>query len=448
MRSRLRPCKAWLAYLPMPERVSRETMATRLYISVGIRRLSGLSSARLPLPDGGQRLLEFVVWLTATSSRPGSIDLSLPDRWIGRGNAATPTTRTISMAPNTALVFPSAKAVKAVDLQRAGADGSAIIISGSLCEGAGVESTDLRRFHREMSFHPIDGGAVVYDRNAKRLIALNAAAALIWIAVRDGSAPQAIRSKLAASFNLAEHEAERWIELTLASFEEIISNAAGAEDEALPTTAFKLMTGTDYKILDKSLRISAPDTALQLIDSMIGHLRCPRSVARSDGADMSMSIEPVEQSFAVSSSGDPTATTKQAEELVAEVERRIVQDLVPRVPHFLAFHAALLDLRGRAVLFPAPSGSGKTTLSAALTRQGWYCLTDEMALLDRSLQWQGLPFLPCIKAENYPLISSFYPALGDVVEHERSGRRVKFLPLPICTGRGRGLDRHFSRTRT
>jgi hypothetical protein len=285
-----------------------------------------------------------------------------------------------------------------------------------------------------MSFHPIDGGAVVYDRNAKRLIALNAAAALIWIAVRDGSAPQAIRSKLAASFNLAEHEAERWIELTLASFEEIISNA-GAEDEALPTTAFKLMTGTDYKILDKSLRISAPDTALQLIDSMIGHLRCPRSVARSDGADMSMSIEPVEQSFAVSSSGDPTATTKQAEELAAEVERRIVQDLVPRVPHFLAFHAALLDLRGRAVLFPAPSGSGKTTLSAALTRQGWYCLTDEMALLDRSLQWQGLPFLPCIKAENYPLISSFYPALGDVVEHERSGRRVKFLPLPIRTGR-------------
>jgi hypothetical protein len=110
------------------------------HISVGIRRLSGLSSARLPLPDGGQRLLEFVVWLTATSSRPGSIDLSLPDRWIGRGNAATPTTRTISMAPNTALVFPSANAVKAVDLQCAGADGSAIIISGSLCEGAGVES--------------------------------------------------------------------------------------------------------------------------------------------------------------------------------------------------------------------------------------------------------------------------------------------------------------------
>ncbi len=45
---------------------------------------------------------------------------------------------------------------------------------------------DLRRMHREMSFHPIDGGAVVYDPTGKRLFALNAAAALVWIAIRDG----------------------------------------------------------------------------------------------------------------------------------------------------------------------------------------------------------------------------------------------------------------------
>jgi hypothetical protein len=148
---------------------------------------------------------------------------------------------------------------------------------------------------------------------------------------------------------------------------------------------------------------------------------------------MAIAIEAVGQNFAVSSSRDPTVV-KQPEELVAEVERRIVQDLVPRVPHFLAFHAALLDLRGQAILLPAPSGSGKTTLSAALADAGGYCMTDEMALLNRSLAWQGLPFLPCIKAESYALINSFYPTLGDVVEHERADRRVKFLPLPIRTG--------------
>ena len=285
-----------------------------------------------------------------------------------------------------------------------------------------------------MSFHPTDGGAVIYDPTDKRLFALNTTAAFVWLAVRDGRTHEAIRSELAATFELTEDEAENWMDQTLSSLGQLISDGADRRDEVLSDTVSTLSIGTDYRLLDKILRISAPDAALQLIDSMMGHLRRSRSDPPPDNADVSISIEVDGQNFVVSSSGDPTVI-KQPRELVAEVERRIVQDLVPRVPHFLAFHAALLDWWGRAVLFPAPSGSGKTTLSAVLARQSWYCMTDEMALLDRSLSWQGLPFLPCIKAENYPLIASLYPTFGDVVEHERAGRQVKFLPLPMRTGR-------------
>ena len=284
-----------------------------------------------------------------------------------------------------------------------------------------------------MSFHPTEGGAVVYDPTDKRLFALNAPAALVWQAVRDGSSKEAIRSALAARFKLAEDEAEKWMSLTLASFGQVMSHRGNGRDEVLPSAESTLAAGTDYALLGQTLRIAAPDAALQLIDSMIGHLR-RRSGGGPDSADMSISIEVASPNFAVSSPGDLTVMT-EPEKLVAEVERRIVQDLVPRVPHFLAFHAALLDLRGHAVLFPAASGSGKSTLSAALSREGWHCMTDEMTLLDRSLKWQGLPFLPCIKAESYPLLESSYPALCDVVEHERSGRRVKFLPVPTRTGR-------------
>ena len=285
-----------------------------------------------------------------------------------------------------------------------------------------------------MSFHPTDGGAVVYDPTDKRLFALNAPAALVWLAIRDGSSREAIKRELAARFDVPEDEAESWMQTMLTSFKDMMSNGASKDDEILPAAASTLATGTDYRFLGKILRISAPDAALRLIDGMIGHLKRSRPGPRSDSADLSIAIAAAEQNFAVSSSADPTVVIVQPEELVAEVERRIVQDLVPRIPHFLTFHAALLDLRGRAVLFPAPSGSGKTTLSAALAHADWYCMTDEMTLLDRNLEWQGLPFLPCIKAENYVLISSFHPTLGDVVEHERSGRRVKFLPVPVRTG--------------
>jgi hypothetical protein len=290
----------------------------------------------------------------------------------------------------------------------------------------------------EMSFHPTDGGAVIYDAAAKRLFALNTPAAFVWLAVRDGGTRETIRSELASTLDLAEGQAESWIELALASFGQAMlengSRPALAQDQAASPSASTLLSGTDYMLLGQTVRISAPDTALELIDSMIGQFRRTRSDRGFDRPDISISIAAVGRKFAVSSTDDPTAVT-EPEKLVAEVERRIVQDLIPRVPHFLAFHAALLHVRGQALLFPAPSGSGKTTLSAALAGEGWSYMTDEMALLDRNLTWQGLPFPPCVKAKNFPLIESLHPGLRDIVEHDRFGYRVKFLPLPAQSGR-------------
>ena len=49
---------------------------------------------------------------------------------------------------------------------------------------------------------------------------------------------------------------------------------------------------------------------------------------------------------------------------------------------FLAVHAGVVSLGGRALLLSAPADSGKTTLVAALTRAGFDFLGDEVALLE------------------------------------------------------------------
>ena len=296
--------------------------------------------------------------------------------------------------------------------------------------------SDLRPLILAMSFHPTNGGAVIYDAGEKRLFALNTSAAFVWQAIRDGDTRPTVRSELATAFDLADDEAESWIDQVLASFAQAMQQdqvkAAADHDQAVSPPVSMPLTGTDYTLLGQTVRISAPDAALELIDSMMGDLRRSRSDRYPGSADLSISIEARGRDFAVSGMRDRTEVI-EPKKLVAEVERRIVQDLIPRVPHFLAFHAALLQIRGHAVLFPAPSGSGKTTLSAALAGEGWSYMTDEMALLDRNLTWQGLPFPPCIKAENYPLIEALHPGLRDAVEHDRFGRRIKFLPLLVHT---------------
>ena len=297
-----------------------------------------------------------------------------------------------------------------------------------------LDLADLRPLIADMSFHSIDGGAVIYDPSAKRLFALNAAAAMIWQAVKAGNGRLSIRMELASAFNLVDDEAENWIERALSSFGGTFpQDASAAALPDLPEFPKPALTavGTNYAVLGQNVTIAAPGDALALIDTMIGSFK--QGQTGRDRAALSIAIEAVNGEFAISSDGDPRAVVAP-EKLVAEVERRIVQDLVPRVPHFLAFHAALLQSREGGVLFPAPSGSGKTTLSATLAREGWGYLSDEMALLERSLTWQGLPFPPCIKAENYALIEAGQPGLRDAVEHDRFGRRVKFLPLTPRTG--------------
>ncbi|QAU35384.1 HprK-related kinase A [Janthinobacterium sp. 17J80-10] len=48
---------------------------------------------------------------------------------------------------------------------------------------------------------------------------------------------------------------------------------------------------------------------------------------------------------------------------------------------YLIIHAAVLEKHGHAVIMPAPPGSGKSTLCAALARNGWRLLSDELALV-------------------------------------------------------------------
>ena len=162
---------------------------------------------------------------------------------------------------------------------------------------------------------------------------------------------------------------------------------------------------------------------------MLGRLRQPATAARKAPA-LAIEVVPADGRYRLSRGGEHLGAVEERG-LVAEIEKLIFEELVPGTPHFLAFHAALLKKFGQSVLFPAPSGSGKTTLSAALTKRGWSYGSDEMALLNRDLMWRGLPLPPCVKSGNYRLVEGWHPALGDAPEHDRYGRKVKYLPVAV-----------------
>jgi hypothetical protein len=110
------------------------------HLDLGLCRVPHVAPVRLPLRAKAPRLLDFVIWLSPSAAADASMAVSLPDRWVGRADDVTPTVRTLPLAPNTALVFPAANGLENLDLHISGDAGPLTIVSGSLCEGSGIES--------------------------------------------------------------------------------------------------------------------------------------------------------------------------------------------------------------------------------------------------------------------------------------------------------------------
>jgi hypothetical protein len=109
-----------------------------IHLDLAIHRLSSLPAVRLPLRAKSRRLLDFVIWLAVADAPPPSLAVSLPDRWVGHTDDAMPTVRTLPLGPNTALVFPAANGLAALEMNIPAQIRTPIVVSGSLCEGSGV----------------------------------------------------------------------------------------------------------------------------------------------------------------------------------------------------------------------------------------------------------------------------------------------------------------------
>lgn len=119
----------------------------------------------------------------------------------------------------------------------------------------------------------------------------------------------------------------------------------------------------------------------------------------------------------------------RGQSVAPEVERHIVQAVVPATPHLLALHAAAAQRHGTTVLLAGPSGAGKTSLSVALAAEGWRFGTDELVLLRHDLHLLALPLPACIKHEMVPATLARFPHLLRQPEHLRCGRRIRYLQV-------------------
>jgi hypothetical protein len=282
---------------------------------------------------------------------------------------------------------------------------------------------------------------VLFDAENGRIYALNPAAGLTWLCVRDGLSGQDSAVVLANGLGIDRATAREWFRISMNTFRDLGLLATAGSKHAGPVSPAQKRSPTpssrtvppglavEYRLFDRIVRVAAARDPLAAVDSLLAGLRVnPANGDRRGCSEIKIDIVAQGNRWDLVVDGQIEATCELAS-LAAEVERLLLQNVVPATPHLLTLHAAALQRDGRTLLLAGPSGAGKTTLSLALARAGWSFGSDEIVLVGRDFNLRPLPLPPCIKADAFGLIETWFPELRSSSEHERYGRIVKYLPI-------------------
>jgi hypothetical protein len=315
----------------------------------------------------------------------------------------------------------------------------------------------------ETSFHPMKGGGVLFNAKQGRLYALNAAAGFTWLCIKDGcSEPQTTRH-LADAFGVDMTVAAEWLQTSMEIFNGVglleIATQATSDTGPIEKTSATLSrprsqrrstvqhgprTGIEYRLFDESVWIAAPSDLQPAIDSLLGSLRA-RGADQGGLSGFEIDIIHHDELWTIAVDGQ-CASQCQTGAVVSELERLLVQSIVPATRHLLTFHAAITQRNCQSYLLAGQSRAGKTTLSVALARFGWSFGSDEIVLLGHDLDLRALPLPACIKEDTFSLVETWFPQLRTTTAHTRYGETVKYLAIKshlLASGPGYVIFPHF-----
>ena len=258
-----------------------------------------------------------------------------------------------------------------------------------------------------VTFHPVRGGGLLFNSADSRLYALNPAAGLTWLCVRDGLSRAETTLAITNAFAVDLAVADEWLDTSLAMFRSfgLFDSVRRTEIRSGPTTRATPQTSRSeglpsgprayYRLFEQLILITAPIELQPAIDGLLGALRLDRSSAHPAPEPIGLQIEisPSTEGWNIGVDGHIEVTCETAS-VVAEIERLVVQAVVPATPHLLTLHAAAVQRNDRTLVLAGPSGTGKTTLSVALARAGWHFGSDDIVLLGRDLICAPYRFLP------------------------------------------------------
>lgn len=270
---------------------------------------------------------------------------------------------------------------------------------------------------------------VLYDSCTGRLFSLNASAAAVLLALRNGADVDDMLDAIVRRTGMSSEAARKDFQTFVDGFAtaDLLVNDGSISlhdnNPSKPLDSDAALVAT-YRIGERRVRVVCHPVD---IASAFRHVAAPAQVANDAPAETSLTLFNDGDGFVLLEDGeviDRVSSDRAARwALVREVagEGRARSKLA-------LLHASAVQTPAGCLLLCGESGSGKSTLLAGLVHEGYPFVADDVALLERrsGFIWPT-PFAISIKEPSWPLVGRMFPMLDEAPIVRFGDRVMRYL---------------------
>lgn len=281
-----------------------------------------------------------------------------------------------------------------------------------------------------------DEHLVLLKKNASRLQILNPLAKIIWQFKKNGKSNLKIATEISNAFTISVERAlqdiktiqRQWtVDLTTSPDKDIPNQTAVPLTKELNNWQATIAHYFSFPGCNVKVNFDS-----QTVASKVKKLFPFAKELKTYQTDIQLNIISSLDTYLIVKDDLILEQTK-TEGYTAQIIFQYIIDSACKQNDWLAIlHAGGVSWQGHGIIFPARGGSGKTTLTAALIKQGFdYINDDVIPLIRKTGELIHLPSCLRIKTGSWPLLQPFYPEIQLLEVFGSQEPKVKYLPPPL-----------------
>lgn len=180
-----------------------------------------------------------------------------------------------------------------------------------------------------------------------------------------------------------------------------------------------------------SLRVNYNnEDEISILWALLSHLKIKKCTLQV--ADYNLTIaKNNKQLWQVTLENDILVSSEKLENIIIPALSHVLELAIRKDNYLVLLHASGVSYKNTSIIFPAIGGSGKSTLCAALIKNGFSYINDDVIPVDyKTGNLISIPFCIGVKQGSWKVLEKYYSNIQQLHTFGKNNLNIKYLPPP------------------